>query len=192
MPLWFRVVRIWLPIAMALTAACGLTYLAVQQNYRNSLDDPQVQLAQDGASRLDAGSVPSTLVSSPPVDAEASLAPFVIVLGKSDEVLASGVTLGGTTPAPPAGVLAAARSAGRDRVTWQPRSGVRIASVSVATKDGRVVLAGRNMREVEARIDRLAGIAGLVWAMALLAVLGVVSALEVMSGRIGRHESNLD
>jgi hypothetical protein len=189
-PLWFRVLRIWLPVAVALTAACGLTCLAVQQNYRNGLDDPQVQLAQDGATRLDAGFAPSAVVSSPTVDAETNLAPFVIVLGKSDEVLASGVTLGGATPTPPAGVLATARSAGRNRVTWQPRSGVRIASVSVAAKDGRVVLAGRNMREVEARIDQLTGITGLVWAIALVAVLGVVFALEVVGARLRRNESN--
>ena len=41
MPLWFRVIRIWLPIAVAVTGLVGLTYVAVQQNYRNGLDDPQ-------------------------------------------------------------------------------------------------------------------------------------------------------
>jgi hypothetical protein len=116
----------------------------------------------------------------------------VIVFGKNDAVLASGVTLGGTTPSPPAGVLATARSAGRDRVTWQPTGGVRIASVSVAAKDGRVVLAGRNMREVEARIDQLTRIAGLVWAIGLVAALGLIIAIEAVGTRVRRNGPDLD
>ena len=113
MPLWFRIVRIWLPIAVAVTALSGLTYLAVQQSYRNGLDDPQLQLATDGAARLDAGASPLSIATSPTIDAEKSLAPFVIVLGPQDDVLASGATLGSGVAKPPAGVLAAARSQGR-------------------------------------------------------------------------------
>ena len=186
MPLWFRVVRLWLPIAVAVTALGGLTYLAVQQNYRNGLDDPQVQLAQDGAARLDAGATPASLVTSPTVEAASSLAPFVAVFGPDDALLASGVTIAAMPPKPPAGVLASARSTGRDRVTWQPRSGVRIASISVAAKDGRVVLAGRNMREVEARVDELTKITALAWAAALAAVLVAVLGVEWFGARLRR------
>ena len=171
MPLWFRIVRIWLPIAVAVTAISGLTYLAVQQSYRNGLDDPQLQLATTGAARLDAGATPESVATSSTIDAEKSLAVFVIVLGPKNEVLASGATIGSGDAVPPAGVLAAARSQGTDRVTWQPRAGVRIASVSAATKDGRVVVAGRNMRAVEARIDDLGKITALAWAAALIGVL---------------------
>jgi hypothetical protein len=144
--------RIWLPIAVATTVLTGLIYVAVQQSYRYGLDDPQVQLAQDGAAQLDAGAAPASITNSPTIDADTSLAPFLIVFDAHDGVLASGASLGGSTPAPPAGVLATARSAGRNRLTWQPRPGVRIASVSFSAKDGRVVLAGRNMREVEWRL----------------------------------------
>ncbi|HEY5540284.1 MAG TPA: hypothetical protein VIL41_02395 [Coriobacteriia bacterium] len=181
MPLWFRVVRIWLPIAVAVTAAAGLTYVAVQQSYRNGLDDPQLQLATDGAARLDAGVSPESLATSPTVDADKSLAPFVIVFGSDDAVLASGATLAGTTPKPPTGVLATARSKGTDRVTWQPRPGVRIASVSAAASDGRVVLAGRNMRAVESRIDDLTKITAFAWGSALVGVL-IASLLAELAG----------
>ena len=183
MKLWMRVLRVWLPIAVAITAVSGLTYLAVQQSYRNGLDDPQVQLATDGAARLDAGAASASLVSSPTVEAADSLAPFVAVFGADDALLASGATIDGAQPKPPSGVLATARSAGRDRVTWQPRPGVRIASVSVGAKDGRVVLAGRNMREVEARIDDLTKIVGLAWLAALIGVLVTVALVEALTGR---------
>ena len=190
MPLWFRVFRQWLPIAVAVTAVSGLTYLAVQQGYRNGLDDPQVQLAQDGAARLGAGAAPASVVTSPNVDAANSLAPFVAVFGADDALLASNFTIDSMLPKPPGGVLATARSAGRDRVTWQPRTGVRIASVSVATKDGRVVLAGRNMSEVEARIDNLTTIVALGWAVALAVIFAVVLALELIGKRAKRPQTN--
>jgi len=186
MPLWFCIVRIWLPIAVAVTAVSGLTYLAVQQSYRNGLDDPQLQLATDGAARLDAGASPQSVATSPTVDAEKSLAPFVVVLSPQDVVLASGATLGSGTAKPPAGVLATARSQGTDRVTWQPQAGVRIASVSAAAKDGRVVVAGRNMRAVEARIDDLGKIAALAWGAALIGVLIATFLTEFLGLRFER------
>jgi hypothetical protein len=188
-PLWFRILRIWLPIAVAVTAVCGLAYLAVQQNYRDGLDDPQVQLAQDGAASLDAGASPASVVNSPTIDIAASLSPFVIVFDKDDLVLASGATLVGSAPVPPRGVLATARTAGRNRVTWQPRSGVRIASVSYPAADGRVVLAGRNMREVEARIDRLTLTVALAWVSTLVGVFVVVLLVEVLGRKLDRKDS---
>lgn len=187
MPLWFRIMRIWLPIAVAVTAMTGLAYLAVQQNYRSGLDDPQLQLATDGAARLDAGALPASIASSPTVDADKSLAPFVAVFGSDGALLASGVVLDGMPPKPPAGVLATARETGSDRVTWQPRPGVRIASVSVAAHDGRVVLAGRNMRAVEARIDNLTKIAGLAWAAALVGTLVATLLIELVGLRLERR-----
>ena len=190
MPLWFRVARSWLPIAVAITAVSGLTYLAVQQSYRNVLDDPQVQLAQDGAARLDAGALPTSLVGSSTIEVQDSLAPFVAVFGADDALLASGATIAAMPPKPPTGVLATARSAGRDRVTWQPRPGVRIASVSFAAKDGRVVLAGRNMREVEARIDDLTKITALAWVAALVAVLVAVLGVEGFGVRLRRKQAD--
>jgi hypothetical protein len=193
MPLWFRIVRLWLPIAVATTAVCGLVYLGVQQNYRMSLNDPQVQLAQDAAARLDSGASPGGVVGNSKIDADKSLAPFVIVFGTDNAVLASSARLDGTTPKLPSGVLDAARAKGRNAVTWQPRPGVRIASASSATKDGRVVVAGRNMREVEARIDALTKIVAAAWLAALLGVLATVVFVELAADRwrhTQRHRTN--
>ena len=190
MKLWLRVLRVWLPIAVAITAMSGLTYLAVQQSYRNGLDDPQVQLATDGGAGLDAGAAAASLLNSPTVDVTNSLAPFVAVCGADDALLASGATIDGAQPKPPVGVLATARLAGRDRVTWQPRPGVRIASVSVAAKDGRVVLAGRNMREVEARIADLTKIVALAWLAALIGLLVTVALVEALTRRAAGAEGD--
>jgi hypothetical protein len=186
-PLWFRIVRVWLPIAVAATVVMGLAYVAVQQSYRNGLDDPQLQLATDAASRLDAGASPESVVNSPTVDAEKSLAPFVIVVGPQGDALAAGVTLGGSTPIPPAGVLATARSKGTSRVTWQPRPDVRIASVSAAASDGRVAVAGRNMRAVESRIEDLGKLTAIAWAAAMIGALVASLIAELVGMRLERR-----
>ena len=171
MPFWFRVMRIWLPIAVAATTVIGLAYVATQQSYRNGLDDPQLQLATDGAARLDAGASPESVATSPTIDADKSLAPFVTVMSADDAVIVEGALIGREAIQPPDGVLAAARAQGTNRVTWQPRRSVRIASVSVAANDGRVVVAGRNMRAFEARVDDLGKLTAIAWAAAMAGAL---------------------
>jgi hypothetical protein len=198
MPLWYRIIRIWLPIAVATTAVCGVIVVSVQQNYRTSLNDPQIQLAHDAAARLDAGATPASVVNSPTVDADRSLAPFLVVYSPANAVLASGAALDGTAPTPPSGVLQAARdqtggpsriakllnrSPSQDnRVTWQPRQGVRLASVSVGAKDGIVILSARNMREVEARESDLALLVGFGWLAALGGALATTAVVELLAG----------
>jgi hypothetical protein len=201
MLLWHRIVRIWLPIAVATTVVCGLIAVTGQQIYRNGLDDPQIQLAHDTAARLDAGAAPASVVNSPTVDARASLAPFLIVYSPTNAVLAAGATLDGATPIPPAGVLQTARdlenparrstvasrrrASGDNRVTWQPREGVRLASVSVGAKNGVVVLAARNMREVEDRESQLDLLVAIGWFAAIAAILLTSIVIELSGGRGG-------
>src|SRR6185436_9409124 len=43
----------WLPLAVAITGVCGLVYATVHQNYRQSLNDPQIEIAEYLAGRLD-------------------------------------------------------------------------------------------------------------------------------------------
>ena len=69
------------------------------------------------------------------------------------------------------------RQHGQERVSWQPvlgnLRGVRIASVVQRVNGAQpgFVLAGRNMREVEAREDQVAHMAGLAW----LGMLGLIA-----------------
>ena len=142
--------RRWLPFAVAITGLCGLVFLEMQQVIRQSANDPQIQMAEDAAARLAAGAAADATVPRATVDIASSLAPFVIVYDAQDRVIASSATLDGATPRLPEGVLAAARQSGEDRVTWEPRAGVRIAAV-VVPYHGGAVLAGRSLREVERR-----------------------------------------
>jgi hypothetical protein len=165
--------RVWLPIAAAITILAGFGYGLVQQDIRTSANDPQWQMAEDAASALAAD--PGAVVVAPAkVDMSRSLAPYLITFDLHGTITAASVELGGTTPSPPIGSLTAARTTGApNSFTWQPTHdppsapSVRQAAVVVAYKGG-YVLGGRSMRlvdEREAAIERLA-IAG--WLAALV------------------------
>jgi hypothetical protein len=163
-----RAVALFLPAAVLATALCGLVYLVAQQGLRLGADQPQVQIAEDAAAALDVGAGPSSVVRSATVDIASSLAPFVVVFDAGGQVLATDGTLDGSDPRPPSGVLAAAHAKGENRVTWQPRAGVRIATVSVPWSGG-TVLAGRSLRETERLEDVVLALVGAVWAATMIA-----------------------
>ncbi|HEX7495673.1 MAG TPA: hypothetical protein VF349_03475 [Candidatus Limnocylindrales bacterium] len=181
-----RTAAFFLPLAVLATATCGLAYAEAQQALRSGANDPQVQLAEDAGARLDSGASPSTVVdTSSAVDLAHSLAPFVIVFGAQGQVLASNASLDGGQPAPPNGVLEAARPGSPNAVTWQPRDGLRFATVTVAWKGG-TVLAGRSLRVVEEREANAELIAGAAW----LAMLAALAAASVLAAWLWpRHEA---
>jgi hypothetical protein len=161
-----RSLRWWLPVAAATTVLAGVVYVAVQQDIRSGADDPQVQLAEDARSRLEAGAAPESVLPPGPVDLRRSLAPYVVVFDTRGRPLASSGVLDGDTPVPPAGVLEHARGAGVDRISWEPAAGVRSAIVVLPYRDG-FVLAGRSLRRVEERELALEVEVGLGWLVAL-------------------------
>jgi hypothetical protein len=161
----------WLPIAVACTLVLGITYVMVQQTYRMGADDPQIMVAHDIAAKIAAGTAPDQLVSNETIDPSTSLAPFVIVFDAQHDPVVSSGRLAGTTPAPPVGILDASKATGENKVTWQPRSDIRIAAVVVAVKGGAdgFVLAGRSLLVVEQREDMLTKMAGLGWGGTMVA-----------------------
>ena len=168
-------ILVFLPLAILATALAGLVYVVAQQEGRSLANEPQVQLAEDAATRLDAGGRPQDQVGAVPVDIARSLAPFVVIYGSADSIIATDGMLDGQPPVVPAGVLAAAHATGRNAVTWQPRPGVRVATVSVPWSGG-TVLAGRSLRLVEDRAAMLEQLVG-AWWLATLAALAVAGAV---------------
>ncbi len=185
----FRLLRLWLPISAAVTIACGLIYAEEQSSLREAANDPQIQMAEDAASRLAAGTPARALVSDSTVDIAASLAPFLIVYDTNGTAIGSSAHLHGGTPTLPSGVLSSARQAGEDRVTWEPASGIRIAAVVVSYAGG-AVLAGRSLREVEQRESDALGLAAAGWLTAEVAAALTIFACEVIAERrYPRHRS---
>jgi hypothetical protein len=151
------------------TFIAGTGYLISQQVLRMSANDPQIQLAEDGAQRLRDGEDPARVIPDRHVDMATSLAPFVIVYDDNLQPVASSAQLDGSVPRPPRGVFDFVRSNNQERVTWQPRPSVRIASVVTRSKNG-FVLAGRNMREVEIRESQVFKLAAMGWLFANVAL----------------------
>ena len=181
-----RLIRSWIPLAIVVTGVCALVLVTVQQNYRQSLNDPQIQMAEDGASKLEAGNVPADLVPTqrqPTVDIATSLAPWIAVYDQKGTPLESSAFFNNAPPQPPLGIFDDASTGnGKDttephenRVTWQPQPGVRQAVVVVAVTSGPskgyFVVAGRSMREVETREGDLTTMVGFAWVVTLLASL---------------------
>jgi hypothetical protein len=166
----------FVPLAVLATGLAGTIYLVAQQGLRSGADSPQLQLAEDAASALDAGAAPAVVTGPATVDVGTSLTPFLVVYDRDGVPLASSGQLGGADPAPPKGVLDHATDGQPNRVTWQPAAGVRIATVTVRWNGG-TVLAGRSLREVERRETQALLLVGLGWAATLAA--GAVACLAV-------------
>ncbi len=162
--------RTWLPLVFVGTLIVGFVYGAVQQDIRLGANDPQIQLAEDAANDLNNGSTAADVVANASlsartdtkVDISISLAPFLIVYGSDKQIVTAGAQLDGADPVVPDGVFNNVTSDHEARFTWQPRSGVRIATVVVKSNTG-YVLAGRSMREIELREDHIVEGAVIVW-----------------------------
>jgi hypothetical protein len=146
-------------------------YAAVQQNYRSSANDPQLQIATEDALRLDAGASPNHVAGGPPVDLARSLGIHVSVYDESGRVTVSTARLDGAIPTVPVGALKSAQRQGQNTITWQPRSGVRVAAVIVRWRGG-TVLVGRSLVPIENRENDLLHVVAILWFVGLPVLAG--------------------
>lgn len=160
-------------MAAIVTGLSGLLYASVQQDLRQSANDPQIQMAEDTAAKLADGQQVQNVVPAEKVDIANSLAPYIIVFDATGKPIASSVQLNGQTPTIPSGVFDYVRQNGEDRITWQPQSGVRSAIVVTQFKgpNSGFVLAGRSLREVEIREDDIMHLILLGWIAILIVTL---------------------
>lgn len=165
--LLIRIIRYWLPLAVAVSAIYLSIYVVIQQEIRMSANDPQIQMAQDMANYLNTNKFAQI---SGTVDVSQSLAPFTIIYNLEGVVINANAILDNITPSLPSGVLQQAKKKGENRITWQPKPGVRLATVVVPFKEG-FVLVGRNMREIEFREHQQFGIVAFMWIMTTMATL---------------------
>ncbi|HEX8032236.1 MAG TPA: hypothetical protein VF510_00230 [Ktedonobacterales bacterium] len=178
----------WLPVAVLAVLMCGLIYGAVQQSYRSSANDPQIQMALDARDALARGTPPSQLVPQNTINMAQSLAPYLIIYDTTGTPVASSVSLNGQTPTPPSGVFDSARSLQINKLTWMPQPGVRSAIV-VVPYDGGYVLAGRSLTVVEQREDNLVQIVIVACVVSLLVTFVVVLGAQWLASLARPRES---
>ncbi len=147
----------WIPFAITTTLLCGLMYFLLQQNYRMSANDPQIQLSEDVKNSILAGQNPAAFIPGRKLDLSTTLATFIILYDKNKKLIGSSVSLDNKEPIIPTGVLDASKKNGETKITWQPKNGVREALVVnyyKGSQEGYVAI-GRSLREVEKREDKL-------------------------------------
>ncbi len=183
-----RVLGRWIIVAAAVMCLSLTIYAAGQQILRQGANDPQIALAEAAAATLAAGQPYEDVLPAEKVALESGLAPFLVVFDANGKPVATSAYLDGGVPTLPAGVFDYTRQHGQDRVTWQPRPGVRIAAVvqSYAGQTPGFVLAGRSLREVERRENQMLSLAAL-GALGTLAVTLVVSVLVEVGAALCRR-----
>ncbi|MBV8391416.1 MAG: hypothetical protein JO080_16540 [Mucilaginibacter sp.] len=174
----------WLGYAAVVSLLCILVYVVAQQNFRQSANDPQYQLAHDAVNAINKGTDPKSLAATQPLDIASTLSPYVLIYDANGNVIGNNITLDGASPKPPIGALNDARSNGINSVTWQPRPGVRQATVMMATHKGYLVVAGRSLQTTEDHIATLGGQVLFGWVASLVAMLLVVVLQELMTGKM--------
>jgi hypothetical protein len=159
----------WLILALVTSAFCALVYTTIQQTLRQGANDPQIQMAKDLANALENGRTTSSLMPAYMVDLKNSLGTFVSLYDEQGNQTASSGVLDGQSPELPKGVLDYVRKHGEDRITWQPKPGVRIATVVTGYSGAHpgFVLVGRSLREVEKRIDQITLFCAVTWLLTL-------------------------
>lgn len=177
-------------VLAGMSTVLALAIFAIsQQVLRTQANDPQIQLATDAAARLESGAAVQEPLPSAPVNMARSLSPFLLVYDEQGKPVSGQAQLDGVVPAPPRGVFDFARQHGEDRITWKPVAGIRIAAVieRVGGPHPGFVLAGRSLREVEARTKQIWGIASLAWVL-MLTLIAVGTALLGWMTRPARPE----
>ncbi len=181
---WF--LRIWVPIAIAVTGMCAVSFGTVQQLYRQSLNDPQIEMSEyiggmleDRSSQSAEETIHIALsdlgMSNSKINVE-MLAPVVAYFDTDGKYVAgTALYLNGDLPAPPKGVFEYTRANLSDRLTWEPSPnyGLRLATVVryVGGLSPGFLVVARNMREVEDREENLQNQVLIAWLVTLLATL---------------------
>lgn len=175
---------VWLILAIMVTGAVGFPTMAIQQNYRQNANDPQIEITQEVAAAIRKG-IPRDQIVSPTgtVDMSTSLSPFIAIYDQDAKVVGSSGKLNEENPIPPSGAFDTAKQKGSVHFTWQPQPGVRIAAVMQEVKGEKTtfVLAGKSLREVEQREKQLTQMAMLTWAALILLTLFLIWFINMLT-----------
>lgn len=174
-----RKVITYLAIVGVIVVIFGTIYAVVQQVQRSDANYSQIQMSEDMAAQIDSAKDPHIASTLTPVDMRASLAPFSIVYDKKGNVVSGSGYLDKKVPAASVGMLENSKGKTYNAVTWQPADGVRIASVTVATKSGYYVLSGRSLTEVEKNENHTLQLSLIGGILALLVVVAAIVARTV-------------
>lgn len=162
-----------LAAAIIITGILLLIYASVQQVYRSSANDPQIQLARQASADMCAGKSINKYFSFDTISLTQSLATFIELFDKNGQPLKSTGLLNGSLPQLPAGIFEFTKQNKEDILTWQPQPGVRMAMVCELIEppcEGYIAV-GRSLKETEIRAANLVKIISITWIACMLVLL---------------------
>ena len=130
------------------------SYVFVQQESRSLINIPLIQEAQSVEAKLRGGMNTDSILQSSQLDLSITQSPFITLYSLDKKVIGSSEHLGGHTLTLPVGVLGNAQAKGEVRVTWQPTSTLRFASITDYVPTFGYVNVSESLREVEDRASR--------------------------------------
>jgi hypothetical protein len=176
-------------VAMAVTSLLiGLLYVAVQQNYRSMANDPQIERAYEIRHHLKQGGSADKLFTDS-IDLAQSLGVFAVMYDKQYRPIRSSGFLDGKYPQLPAGVFEYVKTHGEERVTWQPRKGIRMAMVvlEAAYPAAGFIALGRSLNEIESRETQLRTTVITCW----FAVMGLIAVAALIQFRHANRQNSI-
>jgi hypothetical protein len=172
-------------LAAILTLLGGAAALITDQMLRRGADQPQIDMSAWYAGEIAAGEAPDNAIPPGYVDLERSLQPVIIFYDEQGRPVQGTGYLDQKLPAPPPGVFDFVRHNGYEKVTWQPQSGVRLASIIRRVNGAHpgFILAARSLRVVEEQKLVLWRMALGFWIVVMLLVFGSASMLRRVQRR---------
>ncbi|QQS20115.1 hypothetical protein IPL85_01520 [Candidatus Saccharibacteria bacterium] len=149
----------------------GSMYSLLHVMNRSLANDMPQLLATQAAKQLDAG-LGLQSINMGATDLANNPVPFVIVYDKKEKAVAGSGYLGRILAQMPRGVVEHAKPGKPHAVTWAPREDIRIASITVASKDYYVV-GGQSLKATDNRARLLLWCTLAAYAAALLIMLAV-------------------
>ncbi len=176
--------RHYLLSAIILTAIFSTMYVLVQQQGRMQANDTPTLLATQVAKQLDAGLGLSS-VNMGATDLANNPVPFVIIYDKQGKAVGGSGYLDKKLAVAPKSMLQHAKTNRNNIVTWQPKTGVRIASVTIAAKD-YYVLGGQSLKPTEDHATQLLKLTAIGYGASLVALGGYVCLSRFAGGKTNK------
>ncbi len=165
---------LYLLMAVLATGGFIALYEVAQQGYRQSANDPQIEMTENAVHSLERGISLTEIIPTKEVAIDSDLSPFMVVYDRIGTPITGSGKLHDALPKMPAGVFEYTTKHGQHRVTWQPQKDVRIASVIQAYHDDKgddgFVMVGRSLRETENRVKTIGGRLFVAWLISLLCI----------------------
>ena len=161
-----KYVFIWFMLMLAGIFSVGCAYVCIQQSLRLSANEPAASAAKQVLVKLQNGGTPKNVLPEK-TDLSTSITPFVYVYDENQRLAATSAAYGNEDITYPKSVLSEIDKRGESRVTWQPKLGLRFATVGMKYSGGYII-GCYSLSESENTISRIGSL--LLMGYALYAV----------------------